>query len=40
MLTKGVEKINKQAATMAQKIHKTQPQKAQKITISHPGLEK
>ena len=34
MLAKGVEtikKYNKQTATMAQKIHKTQPQRAQKI---------
>ena len=28
MLAKGVETINKQAATMAYKIHKTQPQRA------------
>ena len=57
MLAIGVETINKQttnkqAATMAYKIHKTQPQRAYKIlkqplwlrkitiTISHNGLEK
>ena len=39
MLAKGKEMINKQAPTMAYKIHKTQPQWLRKIAISHHGLE-
>ena len=50
VLTKDVETINKQTATMAYKIHITQLQRAwkilkqpswlRKITTSHNGLEK
>ena len=40
MLAKGIETINKQSATMAQKIHKSQPQRAQKILKQPPWLRK
>ena len=41
MVAKGVEMMKKyQTATMAYKIHKTQPQKAQKILKQLPDLEK